>query len=40
MDLDQVLSGLSTGFLEAQKALTYMTERYLWFDKRRWFGAG
>ncbi len=37
MSLDKVLNQLSERFLEAQKALTYIAERYLQFTKQRLF---
>ena len=40
MSMVDILARLSTQFLEAQKALSYMTERYVWFDKHQLFGAG
>lgn len=38
--LGEVLEQLSRHFLEAQKSLSYLAQRYLWFDKRQFFGAG
>lgn len=40
MSLDKVLAQLSERFLDAQKALTYIAERYLQFTKQELFSVG
>ena len=39
MGLDEILAELASQFLRAQKTLSYMAERYLWFDKRQLFAS-
>lgn len=40
MALGEILAALAEHFLEAQKALAYMAERYLWVDKQQLFAVG
>jgi hypothetical protein len=38
LSMDQVLAELGERFIDAQKALSYVAHRFIWWDKRRFFG--